>query len=314
MQNRLIFLDTETTGMTRDDRVIELGMVEVINGQITGNRFHSYIRTVRPIHWAASKVHGIRDRDLAGKPLFSALSASILDFIGDSRAFAHNAAFDGRMLNTEWDHANVPLHKRPKLSCTIRLVSPVTPGGAKLDDAMKHFLPHLPPRGNHSAVEDAEILARVFLEISKRHPDHAADFMSGVTRKPERVRSEPVSVGLFSETVNVIQKTIVPKAIPDKDVLSENITNAIARANESCDINDVMTIRTGRDAFSALKETDMRPAFSQEDLDMFDSVSEPKMRMAAMRMTLRGLRATLAVEREKTLAEMYESRSESPLY
>ena len=43
--NRLIVLDTETTGLDVDDghRVIEIGCVEIIDRSITDNFFHYYI-------------------------------------------------------------------------------------------------------------------------------------------------------------------------------------------------------------------------------------------------------------------------------
>lgn len=312
MSDRLIFLDTETTGMTRDDRVIELGMVEVIGGRLTGNRFHSYIWTDRPIHWAASKVHGIRNRDLTGKPRFEALAPAILRFIDGSPAFAHNAAFDGRMMDTEWEAAGVPRELRPRLTCTIRLASPVTPGGAKLDQVMRHFLPDMPPRGNHSAVEDAEILARAFIEIGNRHPEHMKLFMAD---GPRPVRRAPTQPSLLSITnPDKPAATQRPgRAVPGQDTLSPEIVTRIHAVNASGSVEDAMGLRTGRDGFSALKEKDMRPVLGEAALIVLDDVTDPRMRAAAMRMTLRGLQASLAVERERKLAEMYEQRPEPPL-
>ena len=70
---REIIFDTETTGLdSRDDRVIELGGVELVNRFPTGRTFHHYINPQgRAIHEEAQAVHGISAADLAGKPTFA---------------------------------------------------------------------------------------------------------------------------------------------------------------------------------------------------------------------------------------------------
>ena len=69
---REIIFDTETTGLDRlDDRVIEIGGVELINRFPTGRTFHVYINPEgKIIHPDALAVHGIRNDKLADKPLF----------------------------------------------------------------------------------------------------------------------------------------------------------------------------------------------------------------------------------------------------
>jgi len=43
--NRLVVLDTETTGLNPQEghRIIEIGCVELVNRRLTGKRFHTYI-------------------------------------------------------------------------------------------------------------------------------------------------------------------------------------------------------------------------------------------------------------------------------
>ena len=79
--NRLVVLDTETTGLNPQEghRIIEIGCVELINRRITGNRFHVYINPDRAIDQGAVEVHGITNQFLEDKPRF----ADVLDdFIG----------------------------------------------------------------------------------------------------------------------------------------------------------------------------------------------------------------------------------------
>ncbi|MGZ5028387.1 MAG: exonuclease domain-containing protein, partial [Methylobacter sp.] len=57
--NRLVVLDTETTGLNPQEghRIIEIGCVELVNRRLTGKRFHVYINPERIIDDGAIEVH-----------------------------------------------------------------------------------------------------------------------------------------------------------------------------------------------------------------------------------------------------------------
>lgn len=58
-RGRIVVFDTETTGFSRDDCVIEIGAAELLNGELTGVQFHSYINAARASNPGALKVHGL---------------------------------------------------------------------------------------------------------------------------------------------------------------------------------------------------------------------------------------------------------------
>ena len=65
MEKRKLILDTETTGLNFDnDRVIEIGIVELIDDVLTQNYFHEYINPEKKINLSAQKVHGISNEFL----------------------------------------------------------------------------------------------------------------------------------------------------------------------------------------------------------------------------------------------------------
>ena len=100
---RQVFLDTETTGCWPEDghRIVEIGAVEVINGEITGRRFHTYLDPKRDVDTGAQEVHGL-DRDfLTGTPLFENVWNDLKYFIHGSELLVHNAPFDIDFLNFE---------------------------------------------------------------------------------------------------------------------------------------------------------------------------------------------------------------------
>ena len=101
---REIIFDTETTGLDmRDDRIIELGGVELVNRFPTGRTFHKFINPQgRAIHAEAQAVHGISAADLVGKPTFAEIAQEWLDFTDGAKLIAHNATFDIGFLNIEF--------------------------------------------------------------------------------------------------------------------------------------------------------------------------------------------------------------------
>ncbi len=102
---RLIVLDTETTGLSpQDDRIVEIGCVELLNKRI-GEEQQWYINPGIPIPQEAVEIHGITDEMVKDKPSFSIISKEFVDFIGDDQLVIHNAAFDMRFLNAELKRA-----------------------------------------------------------------------------------------------------------------------------------------------------------------------------------------------------------------
>ena len=90
---REIIFDTETTGLDfRDDRVIEIGGIELVNRFPTGRTFHHYINPQgRPIHPEAQAVHGIGAEQLVSKPSFADLAGEFVEFFSGAKLVAHNA-------------------------------------------------------------------------------------------------------------------------------------------------------------------------------------------------------------------------------
>ena len=59
MEKRKLILDTETTGLSFDnDRIIEIGIVELKDNILTQNYFHEYINPEKDISLSAQKFMG----------------------------------------------------------------------------------------------------------------------------------------------------------------------------------------------------------------------------------------------------------------
>ena len=93
---RQIILDTETTGLETKEghRIIEIGCVELINRQLTGNSYHQHINPQREVETEALAIHGITNDFLQDKPTFALVLDEFLNFIDGTELIAHNASFD----------------------------------------------------------------------------------------------------------------------------------------------------------------------------------------------------------------------------
>ena len=165
---REIVLDTETTGLDPlvGHRVIEIGCVELINHIATGKNFQRYLDPERDVPAEAAAISGLTTEFVKGKPLFANVVDEFLAFIGDSPIIAHNAGFDLGFINAELVKAGREKIPSERTIDTVLLARRNFPGApASLDALCKRFNVDLSGRAKHGALIDAELLAKVYLEL-----------------------------------------------------------------------------------------------------------------------------------------------------
>lgn len=167
--NRLVVLDTETTGLNPQEghRIIEIGCVELVNRRLTGKRFHVYINPERIIDSGAVEVHGITNQFLEDKPTFSCVVEDFIAFIQGAELVIHNAPFDVGFINYEFSRLNDQtgtVADYSKVFDTLTYARKKHPGQRNSLDALcKRYGIDNSHRDLHGALLDAEILADVFL-------------------------------------------------------------------------------------------------------------------------------------------------------
>lgn len=166
---REIVFDTETTGIFPGDghRIVEIGAVEMIDRVVTGRTFHTYVDPERPMPKDAQNVHGLSTAFLTGQPVFEMIVNDFLGFIEDSPLVAHNAAFDMEFLNWELKRARLPLIPHSRAIDTLEISRKINPGAKHTLDALcNRYGIDLSGRTKHGALVDAELLARVYVELT----------------------------------------------------------------------------------------------------------------------------------------------------
>jgi DNA polymerase-3 subunit epsilon len=107
---RALYLDIATTGIDlSNDRVVEIGITEVIDGELSGNVFHHYLYPGNlTIDSGVVEVNGYNLEFLQDKPSFSDIAAELSVFMYDAEIIALVTAFDVGFLNIEFKRANQP--------------------------------------------------------------------------------------------------------------------------------------------------------------------------------------------------------------
>jgi DNA polymerase-3 subunit epsilon len=168
---RQLVLDTETTGLepSQGHRIIEIGVVEMIDRRLTGNNFHIYLQPDREIDAGAIEVHGITNEFLADKPRFEDLAQELADYLRGAEVIIHNAPFDVGFIDAEYQRMEngVTMESLCEVIDTLVMAREMHPGQRNSLDALcgrydvdnKH-------RTKHGALLDSEILADVYLAMT----------------------------------------------------------------------------------------------------------------------------------------------------
>ncbi len=169
---RQIVLDTETTGLEPEHghRIIEIGGVELVDRQLTGQQFHEYLNPQRRIDRGALEVHGIDEGFLAAKPTFAEVAETFVRFVEGAELIIHNAPFDVGFLNHEL--SLLPGERRRmddlcEVTDSLALARRKYPGQKNSLDALcRRYEIDNSARQNHGALLDARILADVYLAMT----------------------------------------------------------------------------------------------------------------------------------------------------
>lgn len=216
---RQIFFDTETTGLNPEsgDRVVDIGCVEMVNRQLTGRHLHFYLNPERDMPEEAFRVHGLSAEFLSDKPKFAQIVDEFLEFIRDAELIAHNAAFDVGFINAELKRCGkAPLHECVEsVRDTLLMARDMFPGKANSLDALCRRLEvDNSNRGLHGAVKDAELLAEVFIRLTRGQDSLVID--DNASSSGEGGQLEVVAIDFSAFDLPVIAATAEELALHEK--------------------------------------------------------------------------------------------------
>ena len=227
---RQIVLDTETTGLNprSGDRIIEIGCVELVNRRLTGNNFHHYINPERDSEEGALAVHGLTTEFLSDKPKFAEIADEFRDYIAGADVIIHNAPFDIGFLDAELKRVNTPTFKEHvgEVIDTLVQAKEMHPGKRNSLDALcdRYGISNA-HRALHGALLDAELLAEVYLAMTRGQNSLSMDLGGGDVDSDgvvlEAVAIAPVQLQLASEEELAAHAAMVESL--DKQVKGQSV-------------------------------------------------------------------------------------------
>ena len=202
---RFIAFDLETTGtLPGVDQIVEIGAVMFDEQGVPDMIFASMINPGIAMPEAASRVNGITDEMLVGKPRIYEVLDAFAEFCGNQVLVAHNAAFDAGFLT-----ADIRKHEtrapRGVILDTLSLAKKVYPGLAnyKLGTLVQHLA--IPATSFHRAEEDASycghLFRKMYVRLSSNGQPCELSTLVSLTGKPEarfpQIEKSPKQLGLL---------------------------------------------------------------------------------------------------------------------
>ena len=103
-----VVIDTETTGLTKDDEVIEIAVISS-RGTVLMN---TLVKPITSISEDASKVHGITNEDLDGTPSWTDIAEEFRIVTEGNICVAYNANFDRRLITQTFRKSGLSIPRR----------------------------------------------------------------------------------------------------------------------------------------------------------------------------------------------------------
>jgi|TARA_B110000438_G_scaffold293877_1_gene334421 DNA polymerase-3 subunit epsilon len=163
-----IFLDTETTGLSVNDkhRIVEVACVETSDLLPTKKIFHKIINPERNVPDEAFRVHGFSTEFLKNKETFDKVADEFLEFIKGKKIIIHNASFDLGFLNYELKLIRKNEIKKENIIDSLEVARNRYPGTSNSLDALcRRFNIDLSRRKKHNALLDCELLREVYINL-----------------------------------------------------------------------------------------------------------------------------------------------------
>ncbi len=153
-----VAFDLETTGLSDDDEIIEVGIVRVRNGEIK-ETYSTLIKSKKKISRDISELTGITPNMLDEAPDIGEVTNTIKEFIGDDVIIGHNIGFDIKFIKRYIDFDN-------RCIDTLKLVKIFYPFSIthSLGNIAKYL--GIDVETEHRALDDAITTAMIVLKMN----------------------------------------------------------------------------------------------------------------------------------------------------
>ena len=259
MKNKYAVLDFETTGLDplNGDRITEVGIV-IVEGLKVVDQYQSLVKTGAYIPGQVQSLTGITNQMVATAPDVNTVLLDMVKFVGATPLVAHNASFDRKFWNAEFERIGVS--PRPNFLCTLLMARRLYQQAEnhKLI-TLANYLSLGTHANSHRALADAEVTANLFIrmmwDLNKHHPTYTITHSNLL-----KLQKDPISN--FSKISTQIQKEKL-EVTKKQNVASEN--KDLIKISTPKLINSVLKPKI----ITEIKETKASPSYPSP-------TSEPK--------------------------------------
>jgi DNA polymerase III subunit epsilon len=117
VEERPVFLDTETTGLDRSAEIVEISIVD-LDGSIL---FESYVRPSASIPAAATRIHHITNKMVEKAPTWPAVWPIVRMHLVTRRIAIYNEEYDLRLMQQSHGRYRLPWKENLKTACIMKL-------------------------------------------------------------------------------------------------------------------------------------------------------------------------------------------------
>ena len=180
MSDYVVF-DIETTGFSPlNDKIIEIGAVKVVNGEIT-DHYSTFVNPERPIPFRIEKLTGINDAMVMEAGTIEEILPDFLAFCRGCILVAHNAGFDVSFIEENCLRQGIPFDYTSV--DTVGISRMLQPGLKKhtLDAICKAMGVSL--ESHHRAVDDAGATAEIFVKYLDMLREENVEMLQDINEK-----------------------------------------------------------------------------------------------------------------------------------
>jgi DNA polymerase III subunit epsilon len=176
-QETFCIIDTETTGLEvrSGDKIISFAGVKVKSFKLLDAIFDQLIDPERDVPSSSSKIHGIYQKDIVGKPKIREIEHDISNFISNCTIVGHNIQFDQDFVETIIPYSELALKfKLNPILDTFSLAISLFPDleSHELSDLCKTF--KIKPEIRHTALGDSIMTANLFVILAREAQERGA--------------------------------------------------------------------------------------------------------------------------------------------
>lgn len=163
---RYVVVDIETTGLTDEDKIIEIGAVLVVHGQVS-SKFSALIQCDSQIPDEISKLTGITSDDLVKNGISQKKALKqFLEFCGDDILVGYNIDFDMRFLQISCKNNGFSIIKNKTVD-TMKLAKKKIRNSPRYSLSVVAAHLGIEDEVKHRAVEDCMLTYRVFEKLNE---------------------------------------------------------------------------------------------------------------------------------------------------